>query len=305
MERNKTSTTALLVAWMRAQHYATDGPKIFEDAVAHQLLTASEYEQLEAAYINIIKEFYPDIAASSSDKQVLVKNAMQELASVSQVLSRACYTEEKIVEAFHQGTRQYVLIGAGLDSFVFRYSDFQRELNVFEVDHPATQSFKRQRLQEVGLTPPPNLNYVAADLTEISLAEALMTSPYRQESPAFFSWLGTVMYIPRDKVYQSLHTLRNITVAGSELVFDYFDTDALDPNKAASRVQNMIEAVRRLGEPILSSFDPHEIEIELSQIGFQVREHLSPLEIGRKYFQERTEGQRACEHAHFVHAIVE
>ncbi len=132
-----------------------------------------------------------------------------------------------------------------------------------------------------------------------------MTSPYRQKSPAFFSWLGTVMFIPRDKVYQTLRALRSVTVAGSELVFDYFDTDALDPNKAASRVQVMEEVVRRFGEPYLSSFDPHELETELSQIGFQVREHLNPLEIGRKYFQGRTEGQRACEHAHFVHAIVE
>ena len=80
--------------------------------------------------------------------------------------------------------------------------------------------------------------------------------------------------------------------------------DESDPNKAAARVQVMAEVVRRVGEPFLSSFNPHELEIELSQIGFQVREHLSPLEIGRKYFQERTEGQRACEHAHFVHAIV-
>ena len=143
MEQNKASTTALLTAWMRAKHYATDGPKIFEDAVAHQLLTASDHERLEAAYIDIIKEFFPDIAASSSDNQVLVKNMMQESAGVSEVLSRACYAEERIAEAFQQGTRQYVLIGAGLDSFVFRYFDLQQDLNVFEVDHPATQSFKR------------------------------------------------------------------------------------------------------------------------------------------------------------------
>ncbi len=250
-------------------------------------------------------EFYPDIAASSSDNQVLVKNMMKESAAVSEVLSRAHYSEEKLAEAVANGIRQYVLVGAGLDSFVFRYPDLLEDLSVFEVDHPATQGFKHQRLKEVGLTLPHNVHFISVDLMEVSLTEALMSSPYKQESPGFFSWLGTVMFIPIDQVYHILRALRSFTVEGSHIVFDYFDTDAFDPNKAASRVQAMTEVVRRLGEPYLSSFDPYELEKELSQIGFHINEHLSPLEIGRKYFQGQTEGSRACEHAHFIHLIVE
>jgi methyltransferase (TIGR00027 family) len=305
MEKNKTSITALYAAFMRARHYSAEGPKIFEDPFAHQLISDSEYERLHAASIDFFKEFFPDIPVSGLDDQTLIKNMQQESAGTAEVLSRARYTEAKLVKAFGHGLRQYVLIGAGLDTFVFRYPDLLKDLSVFEVDHPATQAFKRQRLEKADLTLPPNLHFIAADLTEISLAEALMSSPYRQDVPAFFSFLGTVFFIPRDKIHQTFQALRNVTATGSELVFDYFDTDAFDTNKVAKRVQAMAELVRRLGEPYVSSFDPHELEMELSQIGFQIREHLSPLEIERKYFHGRIEGFRACEHAHFVHAVVE
>jgi methyltransferase (TIGR00027 family) len=178
-------------------------------------------------------------------------------------------------------------------------------LSVFEVDHPATQSFKRQRLSEIGLVLPPHVHFVATNLTEMSLATALTTSPFRQDVPAFFSWLGTVMYIPHDKVLEAFQALRSIATAGSHLVFDYFDPDAFDSDRATPRVKALVEVVRQRGEPFLSSFAPHELETVLSRMGFRIHEHLGPSEIGRKYFQARTDGYRACEHAHFIHATVE
>ena len=306
MEHNKASLTALYAAWIRAKHYyAEDGTKIFEDPVAHHVITASEHELLQAAYIGSAKEFLSDIAASSPDDQTFMKYAMRESAIIAEVLSRARYAEEQLSEAVGQGIRQYVIIGAGLDTFVFRRPDLLHNLSVFEVDHPATQAFKRQRLSEMGLVLPPHVHFVAADLTEVSLATALRTSPFRQDVPAFFSWLGTVMYIPHDKVLEALQALRSIAAAGSHLVFDYFDPEAFDPDRAAPRVQVLVEAVRQRGEPFLSSFVPNELETALSRTGFQIREHLGPSEIGRKYFQGLTEGYRACEHAHFMYAAVE
>jgi O-methyltransferase involved in polyketide biosynthesis len=113
------------------------------------------------------------------------------------------------------------------------------------------------------------------------------------------------MYISHDKVLEAFQALRSIATAGSHLVFDYFDPDAFDPDRATPRVQTLVEVVRQRGEPFLSSFAPHELEMVLSRMGFRIREHLGPSEIGRKYFQGRTDGYRACEHAHFMHAVVE
>jgi methyltransferase (TIGR00027 family) len=306
MEHNKASLTALYAAWIRAKHYHTeDGTRIFEDAVAHHLITTSENEFLQAVYIGTVKEFFSDMAASSPDDQTLMKNAMQESPTIAEILSRARYAEDQLAESVVRGIRQYVIIGAGLDTFVFRRPDLLHNLSVFEVDHPATQSFKRQRLSEMGLVLPPHVHFVAANLTEVSLATALTTSPFRQDVPAFFSWLGTVMYISHDKVLEAFQALRSIATAGSHLVFDYFDPDAFDPDRATPRVQTLVEVVRQRGEPFLSSFAPHELETVLYRMGFRIREHLGPSEIGRKYFQGRTDGYRACEHAHFMHAVVE
>lgn len=304
MEHSKASQTALLAAWLRAKHYEEAEPKIFEDPVAPHI-TGSDHERLEAVYISAAKKFLPDIAATSPDNRTFVRNVMQESAVFAEVLSRARYTEEALAESIAHGIQQYVLLGAGMDTFVFRRPDLLHDISVFEIDHPATQAFKRQRLSELRLIPPANVHFVGVDLAEVGLANALTTSPLRLDSPAFFSWLGTVWYIPRDKVLEALQALQSIAATGSHLVFDYFDPEAFDPNKAAPRVQAVMDLTRRQGEPFVSSFDPHEIETALSQMGFRIREHLSPREIGRKYFQGRTDNYRACEHAHFMHATVE
>jgi len=113
MEQNIASQTALLVAWLRAKHYAEEGQKIFEDPVAHRLITDAEHEHCEEIYIAAAKQFLPDVVASNADQATLVRDVMQKSAAVGEMLSRARYAEEKLAEAIEHGIEQYVIIGAG------------------------------------------------------------------------------------------------------------------------------------------------------------------------------------------------
>jgi methyltransferase (TIGR00027 family) len=167
------------------------------------------------------------------------------------------------------------------------------------------QAFKRLRLAEVGLAPPANLHFVPVDLEQENLATALTRSAYDPHAPSFFGWLGVTMYLDRNAIFGTLRAIRSVATAGSSVVFDYFDRDAFVPAKAAKRVQATVENIRRLGEFIHTGIEPSALGTELSDIGFRLAEHLQPDEIEERYFQGRTDGYYACEHAHLAWAVVE
>lgn len=305
MEPNQASITALFAAFMRAQHYAYDTPKLFADPLAAQLLSGDEQQRFEAVYVNILNDVYPTLAAACADHRSKVQRMSWESAAYAETLSRARYAEDKLAEAVKHGIDQYVVIGAGMDSFAFRRPEALKHVHVFEVDHPATQAVKQQRLAAAGFTPPANLHFVTADLAQERLAAALTQAPYRPDAPAFFSWLGVAMYLPRDAVFETLRGMRSVSAPGSQLVFDYLDTEVFVPDKVAPRVQRVMDWTRARGEPFLSGFDARTLAAELARIGFQLQENLNPHEIATRYFQGRADDLRACEHAYFACAVVE
>ncbi len=202
------------------------------------------------------------------------------------------------------GVRQYVLVGAGMDSFAFRRLDLNQHLQVFEIDRLAAQAFKRQRLAEVGLIPPTNLHFVPIDFTQENVDTALMRSAYDPPDAGLF-WLdGSTPYLNRDMVLDTVKAIKQVATPGSYLVFDYLNTDAFDPAKVAPRVQELVSHLRGI-EPLSSGFEPQALETELAHLGFHVREHLGPFEIETRYFQGRTDGYYATEHVHFMCAVVD
>jgi len=137
-----------------------------------------------------------------------------------------------------------------------------------------------------------------------NLAEALKRSAYDRRAASFYSWLGVTYYLTRDVVVATLRAIAEVAAAGSTIMFDYFDTDAFVPERAATRMQRMQAIVRQAGEPIQTGFDPSTLAGDLATLGLHLHEDLSPSDIERRYFQGRTDGYRAFEHVHFAWAVV-
>ena len=233
----------------------------------------------------------------------MIREFMRVSADAAEMLSRARYAEDQLVGAVNQGVRQYVLIGAGLDSFAFRRPDLNQSLRVFEIDRLAAQDFKRQRLAEVGLEPPGNLYFLGLDFTEEGLDTVLARSEYEPHVSTFFSWLGSTQYLDQKTVLGTASTIAQLAAPGSFLVFDYFDINAFDPARAAPRMTELITRLRGI-EPLCCGFDPQALAAGLTGCGFEILEHLDPTEIAARYFQGRADEYHATEHAHFVCAVV-
>ncbi|MHB1043387.1 MAG: class I SAM-dependent methyltransferase [Eubacteriales bacterium] len=307
MKENQVSRTALLMAYVRCYHAMHVAPKIFEDQLACQLLTEEERALFDRQFtppVELIESIDPVSAASCNDQAAALAWMMRVIPSASHTLSRSSYTEEALVEAVRQGVRQYVILGAGMDTFAFRRPEMLEQLQVFEVDHPATQAFKRRRLAEIGWEQPARLHYVPVDFTRESLAAALARSPYDPRALSFFSWLGVTYYLPREAVFATLRAFADISPTGSDIIFDYMDTDIFVPGKVAKRMQMAMEKLREWGEPLITSFDPSTLAADLARLGLRLREDLSPADIEERYFQGRTDGYYACEHVRFARAVV-
>ncbi len=306
MDEKRASFTATLMAYYRAYHVMHETPKIFDDFLAHRLVTEEERASIEYQIAESLKLFDPACAASCPDRATALRWMMRvALAAPSLILARSRYSEDSLENAVRQGVRQYVILGAGMDTFAFRRPDMLEKLQVFEVDHPATQAVKHHRITEAGWEQPAQLHFVPLDFEKESLAEALMRSSYDSQVPSFFSWLGVTYYLTRDAIFATLRAIADISPPGSMVVFDYMDNDAFVPGRIARRVDMIQKSARQMGEPMITGFDPSSLAAELASIGLRVAEDLSPTDIEERYFKGRTDGYHACEHAHYALAVVE
>jgi methyltransferase (TIGR00027 family) len=306
MQETQAGITALVTAYARAYHATHDSPKIFDDVLADQLYTPEEHVQFDhnlAQMVGTLSEIAPDLAASSSDQERALA-AVMHLIHLPVTLSRSRYTEDRLEEVIRQGVRQYVLLGAGFDTFAFRCPDLLARLQVFEVDHPTTQAMKRERIARPGWTIPPQLHFVPVDFNAESVADGLRRSAYDPHALTLFSWLGVTYYLLREVVFDTLRAIIGIAPAGSTVIFDYMDADAFIPERTAKRSRLMQHGARRVGEPMKTGFDPQTLDDDLDRLGLTLQENLSPADIQARYFQNRTDRLHAFEHVHFARAIV-
>ena len=180
MEEGQPSFTAIASAMLRAAHLLWDDPpKIFEDTFALPLSGCADEKELRERYDGVIGELAAQFGRDLAHAAV---NSAR-----SPVVMRSRYVEAELDRAMKRGIAQYVILGAGLDSFAYRRTDVANVLEVFEVDHPATQAWKRSRLRELNVAPPPNLVFVPVDFETLSLIDNLQNSGYRPAAPGFFS----------------------------------------------------------------------------------------------------------------------
>jgi methyltransferase (TIGR00027 family) len=303
MEATRVSLTAVMNTYVRAFHALHDTPVIFDDFLAKPFLTEEEYGFLGKGMAQSLAFFNPELAAQCQDEVSAAGWAIRTQSGPI-ILGRARYTEESLAAAVGQGVEQYVILGAGIDTFAFRQKELVKQLQVFEVDHPVTQAFKRQRLADLEWDIPAQLHFIPIDFTKQDLATALGRSQYDPRKLTFFSWLGVTYYLTRELVLAMLGSLARIAPAGSIIVFDYMDADAFVPERASIAVQRMHAIVKQVGEPMQTGFDPKTLAGELAGAGWHLKENLAPADIETRYFQGRTDGFHAFQHVHFAKAVV-
>ncbi len=304
MNDTQVSLTAQLTAFARAYHATHDDPKIFDDFLAKDILTAQEQAFFGQNLAKALAFFEPESVAAYPDEASALARVMQ-IQSTPVTISRSRYTEDALEAAAQQGVRQYVILGAGLDTFAFRRPDLMERLDVFEIDHPATQAFKRQRIGELGWECPAKLHFVPVDFSKEDLVTALEQSSYDPKAPSFFSWLGVTYYLTPEAVFTTLRAIASLAATGSTLVFDYMDTDAFDPECASTQSRRVREITRNAGEPLQTGFDPATLGAELAGVGLRLEENLSPEDIEARFFHGRGTRYHALEHTHFARATVE
>jgi methyltransferase (TIGR00027 family) len=260
MQESQFSRTALATSLMRAIHTRLDRPRQIDDPWGDRLLLDSER------------------AGFGSEARLRASPAY------GMVILRTRYTEETLAAAVAKGVRQYVILGAGMDSFALRRPAFARDVMVIEVDHPASQAFKRERLHTCGVAIPPNLHFLAVDLGREALAKALSRSPYMPTEPAFFSWLGVAAYLTREANVATFRGIADCSVPDSEIVFTYLDERELEARPLS--VEAVRTAVAGLGEPWVSGMNPTTLARELSPLGLRLLEDLSGDDIWRRYCAE-------------------
>jgi methyltransferase (TIGR00027 family) len=304
MAEIQAGVTALVTAYARARHATQDeSPKIFDDFLADQYYTAEEHIAFDHNLAAMLPAIDPELAATNPDEATALSAVMQTMHEPV-TLSRSRYGEDSLDEALKQGIGQYVILGAGFDTFAFRRTDLADRLQVFEVDHPVTQGMKQQRITMAGWATPANFHFVPIDFTQESLADALGLSSYDSQKLTFFSWQGVTYYLPRESIFATLRAIASLAPKGSQIIFDYMDEDAFNPERAAKRTQLMHATARRVGEPMKTGFNPLTLADELQQVGFRLVENLAPVEIQPRYFSGRTDRLRAFEHVHFAKAVV-
>jgi methyltransferase (TIGR00027 family) len=191
--------------------------------------------------------------------------------------------EDALAEAVARGVRQYVVLGAGLDTFAYRNPHAATGLRVFEVDHPATQEWKRNLVSQAHLKPPGSLIYVPVDFEREQLAERLGANGFRADEPAFFSWLGVTMYLRPEAIQATLQFVARSMVS-SAIVFDYLNAPARWDLLRRWGLKVVMRQVAAAGEPWHTFFNPVQLQGELRSLGFATVRDFGRDQINARFF---------------------
>ena len=274
------SLTAQRVAMRRAAHQLFDDPRVFEDPLAIPILGEEPAARLR----------YGDHETGGS------RHIRAFMAA------RSRYAEDELTAAIARGATQYVVLGAGLDTYAYRNA--HSRLRVFEVDHPATQSWKRRQLESAGIAIPSSLTFVPTDFEDQSLGSVLESSGFQNGEISFFSWLGVTPYLTAEAAMATLAFIGSLP-AGSGVVFDYaVERSSLDSVEQLA-MDALASRVARAGEPFRLFLDPRALNRMLRAAGFHEIEDLGPSDIDERYFAGRTDGLRVSMGlAHLVNARI-
>jgi methyltransferase (TIGR00027 family) len=266
MQEGTFSKTAHRVAVRRAAHQLLDQPRVLDDPLALRIIGAEAENELR----------------SNPKEDHAFSRAFRAFMA-----ARSRFAEDELALAVAHGVRQYVVLGAGLDTFAYRNP--HSGLRVFEVDHPATQAWKRERLEAAGIAIPTSLTFAPIDFERRTLADGLGQSGFNGSAAAFFSWLGVTPYLTREACLVTLSFIAKMPV-GSGVVFDFAVDPALLNLGQRMALKALSKRVAAVGEPFQLFFDPEKLQGELKGMGFRRTEFLQGKELNARYFKDRKDG---------------
>jgi methyltransferase (TIGR00027 family) len=280
MEAGKPSATAIGAAIKRALHQRLDeSPRVFDDPVAERLVGQ------ELTRYGAITRWFPFARRVRAN-----------------MVMRSRYAEDWLAESIVHGVRQYVVLGAGLDTFAYRQPGWAASIRIFEVDDRATQGWKRNRLVAAGISVPTNLTFVPVDFERSSLDKALTTLGF-ELVPTFFSWLGVTQYLSEDAIELLLKFVFPLP-AGSEIVFSFvLASNELSISERCA-VALLAATSRMRGEPWVTRYSPRQLEDHLVAMGFSKVIHFSTEEANERYFRGRHDGLAVSSAEQIMRAIV-
>lgn len=262
LRQGKPSTTAQGAAEGRAAHQLLDRPLVFEDRFAIRILGRDGEARLHAGL---------------AEHQTPFRRALR-----AQFVGRGRYAEDRLAVAIGRGTRQYVVLGAGLDTYACRHAD--GAVKVFEVDHPATQAWKQARLAEVGIDMPASLSFAPIDFETEGLRDALCKGGFDHGAPAFVAWLGVSYYLQEEAFYATFRWAASLA-AGSEIVLDFMPEPSQQSAPMRAALERVAANVTAQGEPLRSYFDPAELAGHALGLGFREAEVVIAGQVNAAYFE--------------------
>ena len=277
MQIGQPSRTALGAAAYRAVHQTLEGGVIFADPFAMQILDDDARAGL------------PGTAGDPANRPMRLF-----------IAARSRFSEDTMTACVARGVRQIVILGAGLDTFSLRNPHAEQGARVFEVDYPATQAWKRERLRQAGLDLPATLIFAPVDFERQSLLQGLAAAGFRADQPAYFQWLGVVLYLTREAIVSTLDFIAGI--AGSEVVFDYTEPFENFPPAIRANLTAVAERAAALGEPWLSLFNPADMAALLKARQFGQFWDVTRAELAERYYGELGQGVVAGPGPHLVRA---
>jgi methyltransferase (TIGR00027 family) len=277
------SQTALTAAAARAAHLIVDDePRIFADVLASAMLgdQAEEFLSYHRAH----------------GTHLVLRSAR------AQATCRSRYTEDRLADCVRRGITQYVILGAGLDSFAYR-CDLASQVQVFEVDHPATQQWKRQLLSAARIPAPDRLAFVPVDFENDSLAGQLARGGFDPAQPALVSWLGVTMYLSRAAIGQTLAVIGRFA-PGTEIITDHMLPAGLRDEDGDSYVEQVAPVAAQHGEPWLKFLSPSDMSGLLAEHGFGSIRHVRQRDTVDAATWNRSDSLRPSNLSYLAHATI-
>ena len=294
------SITAKLCSFARAYHSNTGRKKIFDDYLAYDLMGKEEFEEIAQLIQN---DFGTENNADNTgiETERIFPKLNRYIAPIP--LSRIAFAEQKLAEfSGMYDSCQYVICGAGMDTFAFRNDD--PKIKIYELDHPDTGRYKRDRIRELEWNIPKNLTFVPIDFSKDDMTQVLLGAGYDPDIPTFFAILGVSYYLTLPVFEQTISKISQLCRADTKVVFDYPDETTLKANNS-ERVHTLAEITERLGEKMLHGYSFSEINTALDRYGFEIEDHETPQMIQQHYFEDRDDGIKAFENIHFMLAYKE
>lgn len=282
MTPGQPSKTMLRTATLRAAHQLLDKPLILNDPIAVGLVPEASEQAMLAA---------------------LLDNDHDQTALRSLFALRSRFAEDRLAEAVARNVRQYVIVGAGLDTFPWRQPDYARDMKIFVADHVATLAWTQVRFWERGLPKPANLTFVPVDLEECRLAESLVEFRFASDTPSLCSVLGVMQYLDRQAIDAVLGYASSLKV-GSEIVFSFSPPEDDLHGDDVRMAVGAAKRVATLGEPWKTRLRSRELVERLTHLGFSDVFHLTPKLAQQRYFAGREDGLRTPGFEQIVCAIV-